>query len=185
MAFAAPDSSLKLRKLSRHLSYRRRHLAISSNEQVESRAVKRLLWILMVQVEEEEDASEKELLSDMLRVLMIKYLVTVVEPVGEELPVQKTRHRLICSFCPSVCKMYFRFRKEHLVELFHMLRFPEWIKLKNRSLQCGEEVFLRGLCELTTGMQQEMLANLIFGGVGSDQSLAFSWFVNHLFKNFK
>jgi hypothetical protein len=185
MAFAAPDSSLKLRKLSRHLSYRRRHLAISSNEQVESRAVKRLLWILMVQVEEEEDASEKELLSDMLRILMIKYLVTVVEPVGEELPVQKTRHRLICSFCPSVCKMYFRFRKEHLVELFHMLRFPEWIKLKNRSLQCGEEVFLRGLCELTTGMQQEMLANLIFGGVGSDQSLAFSWFVNHLFKNFK
>jgi hypothetical protein len=139
----------------------------------------------MVQVELEEDASQKELLNETLRILMVKYLVKVVEPVGEELPIQKTRHRLICSFCPSVCKMYFRFKQEHLIDLYRLLQFPSWIKLKNRSWQCGEEVMLRGLCELTTGMQQEMLANLIFGGVGSDQSLAFSWFIQHLFANFK
>ncbi|KAJ1427706.1 hypothetical protein B484DRAFT_463910 [Ochromonadaceae sp. CCMP2298] len=161
MAFAAPDSSLKLGRLGRHLSYRRHHLAITFNEQVESRATKRLLWILILQVEEEEeDASEKELLNKILRILMVKYLVTVV------------------------CKMNFCFRKELLVELFHLLRFPEWVKMKNCFWQCGEEVFLRGLCELTTGMQQEILANLIFDGVASDQSLAFSWFITRIFKNF-
>jgi hypothetical protein len=161
---------LRLKKIARVLYYRKRYQAISSNDQVQARHTKKQLWVLLVAIHLEKDEKEKATYTEMAKYLMAKYMITVVETPHEPLKVQKTRHRLISSFCPSECRMYFRFQKDDLTYLHHLLRFPDWIHMKNRSWQCGEEVFLLGLAELVTGMQQEMLANLIFGGVGSGRS---------------
>jgi hypothetical protein len=48
-------------------------------------------------------------------------------------------------------KEFLRFRKEDLRRLFILLNFPEKVVLDNRSTMTGEEVFMRGLYELTTG----------------------------------
>ncbi|KAJ1416178.1 hypothetical protein B484DRAFT_401266 [Ochromonadaceae sp. CCMP2298] len=117
-----------------------------------------------------------------LRVTMVKYLTSVVEPPEEALRAQPNEYRTIDSFCAGDCRMYFRFLKPDLYYLFELLDFPPMVRPRNRSWQTGEEIFLWGLCEIATGMQQDHLANLHFGGVGSDQSLAFKWFVNFIWR---
>ena len=48
-------------------------------------------------------------------------------------------------------KEFLRFRKEYMRRLFNLLKFPEKVVLEDRSTMTGEEVFMRGLYELTTG----------------------------------
>ena len=49
----------------------------------------------------------------------------------------------------------------------------------------GEEVFLRGLYELTSGDNQEKNCVNVFGRKYSRQSRACSYFISHIYENFK
>ena len=49
----------------------------------------------------------------------------------------------------------------------------------------GEEVFLRGLYELCSGETQEKICVNVFGREFTQQSRAYSYFINHIYNNFK
>ncbi|KAJ1396820.1 hypothetical protein B484DRAFT_484248 [Ochromonadaceae sp. CCMP2298] len=171
----APFSALRVRKLARQLYYRKRHLDLTSNDQVACRDSKRLIWT-QICAKGSPFYKQREFF---VRISMVSYLGAVVEPPEEALRAQPNKHRTIESFCAGDCRMYFRFLKPELHYLFELLDFPPMVRLRNRSWQTGEEIFLRGICGIATGMQQDHLANLLFGGVGSDQSLAFNWFLRN------
>jgi len=60
----------------------------------------------------------------------------------------------------------------------------ERIVLKNGSVMPGEEVMLRGLYELVTGEFQSSVAINVFGRELSQQSRAFTYFIDHLYSTF-
>ena len=47
-------------------------------------------------------------------------------------------------------KKFLRFRKEDITDFYVLLRFPDKVRLENRSTMSGQEVFMRGLYELCT-----------------------------------
>jgi hypothetical protein len=61
--------------------------------------------------------------------------------------------------------------------------FPNRVELPNGSVMSGEEVFLRGLYELTTGSKKTLIARE-FGRHYTDQSRAFTFFIRHLHNKF-
>jgi len=79
---------------------------------------------------------------------------------------------------------FFRFSKNDLKRLKGELLFDEEYILSNRVRMSGEEVFLRGLFELTSGNNQFMIAELVFGGDQPMQSRAFNSFIDHIYSNF-
>eukprot|EP01031_Cornospumella_fuschlensis_P029263 gene29263-35327_t len=109
------------------------------------------------------------------RICSIAYLALVVEvPYVLERPVQLFRTIASCS--DSDAKIFFRFRKPDLGRLCTLLRFPPTVTLDNRLSMPGEEVFLRGLYELSSGDMQHGIASHVFGREQSSQSRAFTWF---------
>jgi hypothetical protein len=94
------------------------------------------------------------------------------------------RHCLVLSdITHYFSKEFLRFRRENLEELYVFMRFPHKVILENKSVMCGEEVFLRGLYELVTGEKKTSIAEK-FGRHPSDQSRAFNYFINHIYNNF-
>jgi len=83
------------------------------------------------------------------------------------------------------CKSFFRFQKEDLRELIELLRLPAIVTLGNRCTGTGENVFLRGLYELTTGETQYNIAANVFGRDQSYQSYCLKYFIDHVFDNFQ
>jgi len=79
----------------------------------------------------------------------------------------------------------FRFKKTDLRRLFSLLKFDSKCILNNGSAISGEEVFLRGLYELSSGENHEKISANIFGREFSAQSRAFSYFTKHLFTTFQ
>ena len=59
-------------------------------------------------------------------------------------------------------KDFLRFRKEDITNLYLLLRFPDKVRLENRSTMSGQEVFMRGLYELCTGAKKTIVSE-IFG----------------------
>ena len=53
--------------------------------------------------------------------------------------------------------------------------------VNNRSKMAGEEVFLRGLYELVSGISKHRIAEETFGRDWTQQCRAFSWFIKHIF----
>ena len=47
-------------------------------------------------------------------------------------------------------KEFFRFRKEDTHNLYVFLRFPDKVKLENRSTMSEQDIFMRGSYELCT-----------------------------------
>jgi len=92
--------------------------------------------------------------------------------------------RSIESFNQADCKNKFRFLKGDLKKLVNLLRFPEVVSLSNRKTMKKEEVFLRGLYELSKGMNQDDIASDTFGLDQPTQSRAFTWFVDHIYATF-
>jgi hypothetical protein len=78
---------------------------------------------------------------------------------------------------------FLRFKKDLLLVLYPLLRFPFRVILDNQSVMSGEEVFIRGLYELVTGHKKTCVAE-IFGRHPSDQSRAFKYFINHIYNTF-
>jgi hypothetical protein len=176
----------KFRKLAQDTYYRKRYLAITADEQIEGKELKRMIQMyMMVMRDLPPDSKRFQALDRILRVNQVRYFRLMVEPPSFNLGSTPNRHRTIASFSPSQCKTKFRFLKQDLVRLMAALKIPEEIKMRNRSWQSGEEVLLRGLYELVHACNQEETGDNVFGGVGSDQSLAYGWFTDHIFDNFK
>jgi hypothetical protein len=155
-------AGFKVRQKAKAYSYRKRHLALTSHEQVQSRRIKKFILALMVKQKQEEkiqqlDSSREELFESVLKVLAARYLsiVCVGEEEEQEVERRPSQNRTIESFTASECKINFRFHKEHLQRLMNVLRFPAVVKFQNRRKLRGEEVFLRGLYELCSGNNQE------------------------------
>jgi hypothetical protein len=91
---------------------------------------------------------------------------------------------MICNLSDSYCKQFFRFSQQHLQLLFTALSFPISVTLNNRSVFTGEELFLRGLYELSTGETQNSIAEHVFGRHASDQSRAFIWFCQFMYETY-
>ena len=179
--FSSNSSRIQLRKTSKQLSYRFRHKAISSHDQVEARKWKKILIILLILA-----ISNQNLRTSFL-IAAAKYFSLILEDsevYGEEnSPPRKVV--TVDSYSYSTCKIFFQFKKpefHHLIELF---KFPEFVRFKNRSKMSGEEVFLRGIHELVSGDNQERMCQTLFGRENTQQSRAFTWFIDHIYTNFK
>jgi hypothetical protein len=84
------------------------------------------------------------------------------------------------------CKLFYTFNsRDDLGTLFKLLKFPDVVKFDNRSTMIGEEVFLRGLYELTSADNQEKICVNVFGRECSRQSRAYTYFMTHIYDNFK
>ena len=92
---------------------------------------------------------------------------------------------MIGTLPEDYCSNIFRYEKSDLVRLENLLRFPGKICFDNRSTMSGEEGFLRDLYKFSTGESKYNACDNMFGRHFSDQSRAFSWFINHIFENFK
>jgi hypothetical protein len=174
-----------LRRVARDLYYRKRHNAITGNEQTEAKKMKKLVFVIMAKLAGEVQGSYEFIhLDRCLRFCMAKYLFMTAGP-DVELEHQPNLHRTIDSFNDDSSLLHFRFKKrEDLRRMLHLLQFPDDIKMDNRSWQRGEEVFLRGLYEMRCGGNQGLAAIQVFGGVASDQSRAVGWFIHHIYDNF-
>jgi hypothetical protein len=75
-------AGFKVRQKAKAYSYRKRHLALTSHEQVQSRRIKKFILALMVKQKQEEkiqqlDSSREELFESVLKVLAARYLSIV------------------------------------------------------------------------------------------------------------
>jgi hypothetical protein len=94
-------------------------------------------------------------------------------------------NRSIESFSSEYCVNVFRFEKADLKRLLLVLNFPTEVRFDNRSKMPGEEVFLRGLYELSTGENKYTIAENVFGRHYSDQTRAFIYFISHVYIHFR
>ena len=174
-------STLSLRKTAKQLSYRFRHKAITSHEQVEGKKWKKIFYFLVIM------SFFNKLLGNSYVIPAVKYFSTVLEDSESYEPVEKPERKKISvdSFTPSTAKMFFKFKKDDISRLIELFQFPAECKLENGSSMSGEEVFLRGLYELCSGENQQRMCTLLFGREQTQQSRAFKFFIDYMFTNYK
>ena len=145
-----------------------RFRAMSSHNQVESRKLKCLVRLLVILL----GTKLAEKLRYVVKAILSRYHCLNFERATDRAlrPIPR-RLRTIVSFNISDVKIFIRFQREHLVLLLRLLRFPDVATLTNRCRMTGEEVLLRGLYELTTGMSKHNIATNVFGGDGPLQSV--------------
>lgn len=173
-----------LRRNANHLSFRRRHISLSSIEQVGLKRLKKIILALFCKIDITEDSQEKQDLNFMLEAVILKYLSLKVAN-DDDMAKCERHNRTIESFSPCDCKIFFEFKKTDLSRLFALLRFQDICKFDNKSVMSGEEVFLRGLYELVSGETKHNVSRNVFGRDWSAQSRAFKYFINHMFDNFQ
>ena len=91
----------------------------------------------------------------------------------------------IDSFSFSTCKLFFNFQRADLHHLLELFKFPDTVHFKNKGKMSGEEVVLRGLYDFVTVENQERMCRSVFGRENSQHSRAFSWFIDHMYNNYK
>ena len=173
-------NSLVLRKVAKHLSYRKRYLSLSSIEQVRLRRLKRLILTVMCKIKTSEE--KDELNSKLKKLIVLYFAMTTSTDEGLDRPERCAP--TIRSFSASNCKLMFEFKKTDLLRLLPLLHFPDECCFDNRSKMAGEEVFLRGLYELVTAANKHDISR-VFGRDWSAQSRAFKYFIEHMYNNFK
>ena len=174
--------SVALRKVAKRLSYRKRYLSLSSIDQVRLKLLKKLILVVIYKIERLSDEIAIEKLNGKLRKVVLLYS-SIVYTKDECLESCERYDRTIRSFTASDCKLMFEFKKRDLLRLFPLLHFPDECKFDNRSIMAGEEV-LRGLYELVSASNKHDIARF-FGRDWSAQSRAFTYFIEHLYDNFK
>jgi len=132
-----------------------------------------------------EGESEDDVVDAVLVASCLRYLSISIDTEYTILDRPIRTDRTIDSFSPTDCYAFFTFTKVDLIRLFALLRFPVKVTFSNRATMSGEEVFLRGLYELVSGESKYKIATNVFGRCYSEQSRAFTWFVKHIFRNFK
>lgn len=179
------DNKMRWKVPKRNLNVHKRHLASTPDDRVYTkRLVRQFGDIATLLGNNTLDSSSTARLFD-LGVLTLTEICRI-NIADEESSVTSTEdfERSIESFNDSECVSFFRFQKADLFRLKRALQFLEVVHLSNRSTMSGEEVFLRGLFELVSGSDQIEIATFVFGRDQSQQSRAFSWFINHLYNNF-
>ena len=144
--------NLKLKALAKKVSYRKRHLTLTSKDQVRCRKLTNLFLALAAKRKMEGTLNQEA--DNVLQMIFSCFLQTATydhtdkENIVEARP---SRERDINSFTPSDCRINFNFKKADLRRLVHLLRFPEYCILSKGDKMTGEEVFLRGMYELVSG----------------------------------
>eukprot|EP01040_Poterioochromonas_malhamensis_P006982 gene6983-7532_t len=171
------------RKPAKQTSIRLRFKSLSSNEQVMIRSLEKAIKFSVVKgtlsVGKDQFEKERERTKKLIKLLM--KIKIDPQPTPSPPPRLKTS---INNFDESYLKNTFKFSKLHLRRLLELLNLPKDVSLSNRSKMTGEEVFLRGLYELSTGETKYNICENVFGRSCSDQSRAFSWFINYIYDNF-
>ena len=126
-------NSLVLRKVAKHLSYRKRYLSLSSIEQVRLRRLKRLILTVMCKIKTSE---EKDELNGKLKKLIVLYFAMTTS-MDEGLDRPERCAPTIRSFSASNCKLMFEFKKTDLLRLLPLLHFPDECCFDNRSKMAG------------------------------------------------
>jgi uncharacterized protein YcgL (UPF0745 family) len=108
----------RYKKSARKLSYKRRHLRLTSNEQVRARQMKRFMFLMMAILSHESTLSDedKEKCEEALKFTFMYYLnmVTYDDEPTEKCP---NRMRTVGSFSLCECKIFFQFRRGDLIFL--------------------------------------------------------------------
>ena len=177
-----PPAKIFRRQPSHKLSYRFRWLRLTSHDQVHLRFLRKAFLSCLVL---HRGGCDDPRLEKVLILLSIKYFSTsfCFDP-----PIQldsKPLKTCIDDFHESDCYIFFRFQKPDLRLLSKLLKFPDVIIFDNKSKMSGEEVFLRGLYELSSGETKHKISANVFGWEWSIQSRAFSWFILHMFDSFE
>lgn len=174
------SGDISRRKTAKQLSYRLRYLAISSHEQVEAQKLKKLVYLLSM------FRNRSPIYAYCFKLATIKYLSLTMESLDDREPLERPIRRVVSvdSISKSFCRNFFKFKKADLHTLIELFEIPDICKFDNDGAMDGEEVFLRGLFELSTGDNQELMCNLMFGREQSAQSRASSYFVNYLYDHF-
>jgi hypothetical protein len=174
------------KKRARKLSYRKRHLALTSNDQVKIRRARLALIMILFRIKRSRTPEKKGFLMKLAKFMSFKLILLKYHPRELEKlpPLLRLQHR-VEDFDEADCKHFFRFMKADILKLCRLLGFPAICELANRIILSGEEVMLRGLCELSTAANQHLLARRIFSGEASLQSRALKYFLNFIFDNFK
>ena len=102
----------RLRRKAYHLAYRRRHLRLTSNQQVKSRNLRRFILTLMILSKRKSiTLRRKKIIKQLLKVTAINYLNLACYDDEEEKQASN-RRRDIDSFTASECRLRFRFHQD-------------------------------------------------------------------------
>ena len=173
---------LPYRKTSRETSIRTRFKSLTSIEQTKLRFLKKCALINFARYKREIHPQKRALLKKRILVCLAMS-IGIKADTYEEIEAPVRAGISLESMTDMFSKEFLRFRKEDLRRLFNLLNFPEKVVLDNRSTMTGEEVFMRGLYELTTGAKKTMVAET-FGRHPSDQCRAFNYFIKHIYDGF-
>lgn len=183
----------KLKKTKRNTGVRKRSAkyCLVANDQVKADKLKKCIICCAVKIKlltRQSNTDESAIIQQInkLKSIIVNlgklYLQLVsYSSIALERPLRK--NRTIESFILT-STIQLRFEYDHLHRLKNLLQFPDTVIFDNRSKMSGEEVFLRGLYELSSGESKFNIAENVFGRHYSDQSRALKWFVNHIYDNF-
>lgn len=173
--------TFRLKKPNHNLYYRRRHglgQNLTADQQVNVLRSRKVILALLLF--EAIDGSDEEL-DTIINLAIARHLcLSYVEDIALSPCVDKKR--TIESFGIEI-KKDFRFEAMELRLLLAELKFPETVRFDNRIRMSGEEVFLRGLYELSSGEVKHKVADE-FGRDLSVQTRAFYYFIDHIYDNF-
>ena len=174
-------TNFQRRKTSKQLPYRFRYKAISSHDQVEARKWRKYFLFFVILSFINKSFKNTFVLP------AIKYFSLILEDRDAYEEDEKPPRKVVTidSFSFSTCKLFFNFQRADLQHLLELFNFPDTVHFKNKGKMSGEEVFLRGLYELVTGENQERMCRSVFGREYSQHSRAFSWFIDHMYNNYK
>ena len=174
-------TNFQRRKTSKQLPYRFRYKAISSHDQVEARKWRKYFLFFVILSFINKSFKNTFVLP------AIKYFSLILEDRDAYEEDEKPPRKVVTidSFSFSTCKLFFNFQRADLQHLLELFKFPDTVHFKNKGKMSGEEVFLRGLYELVTGENQERMCRSVFGREYSQHSRAFSWFIDHMYNNYK
>ena len=158
-------------------------MALTSNERKRSERLKLVSMVFIIKSLNESNESEK-LMELIIGFSLYRLYNRLVEQpmVVVDRPLKINRN--IASFTESQCWNFFEFRQSDLYRLLTNLKFSEYCKLENGSVMSGEEILLRGLYELVSGEDHYTISENVFGREFTQQSRAFSYFVDHIYSTF-
>ena len=170
------------RQTARNTSIRCRFKSLTALEVSKLDFIKRAAHVVLMMYMREINPEMKSKLLKRVKALVgtsIAMQCDFYDPIERPL-----RHNLVWDdITLYFSKEFLRFRKEDLMNLFTLMRFPDVVSFDNQSSMSGLEVFIRGLYELVTGHKKTAVAEK-FGRHPSDQSRAFKYFINHIYDTF-
>ena len=179
------DRGVVFRRVGRKLTYRRRGMeALSGNEQVYLKKLKKMIIFGLIKEEQSVEILTKANWKRFHGVCIAKYLRIKISNYDKLKP-DCRRNRLFDSFEDFQFDIFFRFTKEELRRVQKLMELPEMFKFANGATMCGEEVFLRGMYELVSGERQGSISINVFGGGQALQSFAYNSFIDHVFLTHK